>query len=351
MPPTALERPVSDTAHSGVTDVKWALLNILDDFASEQSRLRDMQTALLNILEDSSLEREHSQETQRAVLNILEDFAEEKNYLEQLKQAFLNILEDLAVEKSKLQDARMRLEQSNRELMDFTSVASHDLQEPLRKVQAFGDKLNTGCRAMLDDQGRDSLDRMLNATKRMQSLIRDLLSYAQVTSKAKPMLPVNLAQVTREVLSDLEIRIAEVSAQVEVGDLPTIEADAVQMRQLLQNLVGNALKFRKRDGQPIIRVHAETNDSGSASESLFRLIVEDNGIGFEEKYVDRIFVMFQRLHGRAEYEGTGVGLAICRKIAQRHGGDITATSFPGLGASFVVTLPVHRVDRNNDERP
>jgi signal transduction histidine kinase len=151
------------------------------------------------------------------------------------------------------------------------------------------------------------------------------------------------------VLSDLEIRIAEVSARVEVGDLPTIEADAVQMRQLLQNLIGNALKFRKADTPPIVRVHADTGESGLASEGLFRLIVQDNGIGFDEKYVDRIFVMFQRLHGRAEYEGTGVGLAICRKIAQRHGGDITARSCPGQGTSFIVTLPVRGVDRNDSE--
>lgn len=342
----ALDPSVFDTPPSEVTDVKWALLNILDDFAFEQNQLRDMQTAVLNILEDSSLERGHSRETHRAVLNILDDFAEEKGYLEEMKQASLNILDDLGAEKDKLQDTRIRLEQTNRELMDFTSVASHDLQEPLRKVQAFGDKLNTGCRAMLDDQGRDSLDRMLNATKRMQSLIRDLLSYAQVTSQAKPLLPVSLAQVARDVLSDLEVRIAETFAQVEVGALPTIEADAVQMRQLLQNLIGNALKFRRKDVPPIVRVHADTNDLELASEGLFRLIVEDNGIGFEEKYLDRIFVMFQRLHGRAEYEGTGVGLAICRKIAQRHGGDIKARSCPGKGTSFIVTLALRGMKRN-----
>ena len=347
----ALERAGCDAASSEVTDVKWALLNILDDFASEQSQLRDMQTAVLNILDDSSLEKGHSWETQRAVLNILDDFAEEKNYLEEMKQAALNILEDLGAEKDKLQDARVRLEQTNRELMDFTSVASHDLQEPLRKVQAFGDKLNTGCRAMLDDQGRDSLDRMLNATKRMQSLIRDLLSYAQITSQAKPLLPVNLTQVARDVLSDLEVRIAEASAHVEVGELPTIEADAVQMRQLFQNLIGNALKFRKKDTPPTVRVHADTNDSELASEGLFRLMVDDNGIGFEEKYLDRIFVMFQRLHGRAEYEGTGVGLAICRKIAQRHGGDIKAKSCPGKGTSFIVTLAVRGMNSNDGETP
>ena len=235
---------------------------------------------------------------------------------------------------------RSKLEQSNRELQDFAAVASHDLQEPLRKVQAFGERLKTVCGEALDAQGRDYLDRMLNASQRMQTLIQDLLRFARVTSQAHPFSPVDLAQVAREVLSDLEVRISETNARVEVGYLPSIQADAMQMRQLLQNLIGNALKFRQIGTPPVIRVYAEEASVQPDADGMFRLVVQDNGIGFEEKYLDRIFTVFQRLHGRAEYEGTGVGLAICRKIAQRHGGEITATSSPGQGACFRVALPL-----------
>jgi light-regulated signal transduction histidine kinase (bacteriophytochrome) len=361
--------PVVNSSQRGPTDFARALLNILDDFVSEQNQLRHTQNAVLNILDDSASERGHFRDTQRAVLNTLEDFAEEKHHLEKMESAVLNILEDLGTERDKLQEAQihvrertaeldrtnerlvtmneelkgssLRLEQSNRELQDFASVASHDLQEPLRKVQAFGDRLKSGSGAALDAQGRDYLERMLSATKRMQSLIQDLLSFCRVTSQARLFMPVDLAQVAREVLSDLEVRIAETNASVDVGNLPTIDADAVQMRQLLQNLIGNALKFHQKGKPPAVRLYAER-----ATDGMLRLVVEDNGIGFEEKYLDRIFTVFQRLHSRAEYAGTGVGLAICRKIAQRHGGDITAKSAPGVGTSFVVALPYRHVNGN-----
>ena len=233
----------------------------------------------------------------------------------------------------------LRLEQTNRELQDFASVASHDLQEPLRKVQTFGDRLRSTAREAMDEQARNYLDRMLTATKRMQSLIEDLLKFARITSHTQPFSPVDLTQVLREVLSDLEVRIVETNAQVEVDKLPTIEADSIQMHQLLLNLLGNALKFHQEGKRPAIRIYVENPDLRPA-DGMFRLVVEDQGIGFDEKYLDRIFTVFQRLHGIAEYEGTGVGLAICRKIAQRHGGNITAKSTPGRGASFVVALPL-----------
>jgi light-regulated signal transduction histidine kinase (bacteriophytochrome) len=233
-----------------------------------------------------------------------------------------------------------KLERSNRELLEFASVASHDLQEPLRKVQTFGDRLKTLCAATLDEQGRDYLNRMLNATSRMQALIQDLLAFSRVGSRPRSFVAVDLAVLTREVLSDLEIRITETGAQVEVADLPTIDADPILIRQLLQNLIGNALKFHKIDHAPVVRVGcAARSDATLNSTAMWEISVADQGIGFDEKYLDRIFTMFQRLHGRNEYEGTGVGLAICRKIAWSHGGEITATSMPGHGAVFTVTLP------------
>ncbi len=243
-----------------------------------------------------------------------------------------------------------KLEWSNRELQDFAYVASHDLQEPLRKIQAFGDRLEAKHGQSLDERGRDYLARMQNAAGRMQTLINDLLTYSRVTTKAQPFQTVDLEQVARGVVSDLEVRIEQVGGRVEVGDLPTIEADPTQIRQLLQNLISNGLKFHRQDETPIVTVRATCcngHQEGQAGDSLddpkfCRIMVEDNGIGFDEKYADRIFQVFQRLHGRGEYEGTGIGLATSRKIAERHGGDIAAKSKPGQGATFIVTLPVRQ---------
>jgi len=236
-----------------------------------------------------------------------------------------------------------KLERSNRELQDFAYVASHDLQEPLRKIQAFGDRLKTKYTEALGDQGRDYLERMQNAAARMQSLINDLLAFSRITTKAQPFVSVDLSQLTQEVLSDLEVRIEQVSGHVEVGDLPTIEADPLQMRQLMQNLISNALKFHKAGEPPVVHVHAQHLQEGTPSangEAICQMIVADNGIGFNEKYLDRIFGIFQRLHSRETYEGTGVGLAICKKIVERHGGHITAKSAPGQGATFIINLPI-----------
>ena len=244
-----------------------------------------------------------------------------------------------------------KLEQSNRELQDFASVASHDLQEPLRKIQAFGDRLKTRCAAQLSDEGRDYLARMQNAAGRMQTLINDLLTFSRVTTKARPFVSVDLNRVAREVLSDLEVRLEQTGGRVELDDLPVLDADPLQMRQLFQNLIGNALKFRRPGEPPMVRVSAErVGPAGGESAPVpspfaYRIAFSDNGIGFDEKYLDRIFTVFQRLHGRDAYEGNGVGLAVCRRIAERHGGGITAESSPGRGATFYVTLPARQAEK------
>jgi PAS domain S-box-containing protein len=236
--------------------------------------------------------------------------------------------------------ANAELERSNRELQDFAYVASHDLQEPLRKIQAFSDLLVSQYGAGLGEEGRDFLARMQKASRRMHVLINDLLAFSRVTTKAQPFVPVDLSEVAREVLEDLEARVRQSGGRVEVGELPTVEADPLQMRQLLQNLIGNALKFHRAGEPPAVEVRGETSDNNHC-----RLTVADNGIGFDEKYLDRIFTPFQRLHGRGEYEGTGMGLAVCRKIVERHGGTITARSAPGAGTTFIVELPLrHHAD-------
>jgi two-component system sensor kinase FixL len=242
------------------------------------------------------------------------------------------------------------LERSNQELEQFAYVASHDLQEPLRKIRTFGDRLATSCAAALDPTGRECLERMQTAAERMQSLIQGLLTLSRVTTKGQEFVPVDLAAVAAEVVSDLEVQIQQVQGRVELGRLPSIMADPLQIRQLLQNLIGNALKFRREDEPPVVRVHARfvgDREGRPARDALAgeqcRLVVEDNGVGFEEKYAERIFGVFQRLHTREAYPGTGIGLAICKKIAERHGGSIAARSTPGQGAVFTVLLPaVHR---------
>ena len=237
------------------------------------------------------------------------------------------------------------LGRSNAELETFPYVASHDLQEPLRKVQAFGDRLSSKYAEVLDERGLDYLSRMQDAAGRMQALIQSLLNFSRIGTKAEPHVPVDLDAVALEVVGDLELRIQETGAEVVVSLLPTVEADPTQMRQIFQNLIGNALKYRREAVAPAVRVSAEVVDGAAGpvngtSVKLCRIRIEDNGIGFEPEFADRIFGIFQRLHGRGEFEGTGVGLAICRKIAERHGGTISAEGLPGAGSCFTLTLPI-----------
>lgn len=231
------------------------------------------------------------------------------------------------------------LEQKNSELQSFAYVASHDLQEPLRKIRTFSDRMQATYAGKLDERGLDYLRRMQNAAERMQVLIHDLLLFSRVTTQAQPVRTVNLKTVLDGVLSDLEVHIEETQAQVVVGDLPTIDADPTQMRQLFQNLLSNAIKFHQPDQPLVVQVNSEKVMADGRDPCCWQISVTDNGIGFEEKYADRIFTIFQRLHGRHDYAGTGVGLAICRKIVDRHHGHIIAHSQPGQGATFIVTLP------------
>ena len=238
------------------------------------------------------------------------------------------------------------LERSNRDLEQFAYVASHDLQEPLRKIRAFGDRLELKCQDMLDETGRECVQRMQSAAARMQELIEGLLTLSRVTTRAEECVPVDLAAVARQVVGDLEAQIERVGGRVEVGKMPTIQAEPLQIRQLLQNLIGNALKFHRADEAPVVKVEAryvsarEHRHGRPLAEERCRITVEDNGIGFDEQYCERIFGIFQRLHPRDVYEGTGIGLAICRRIVEYHGGTITVRSTLGKGSTFEVVLPV-----------
>ncbi len=238
--------------------------------------------------------------------------------------------------------AEQELAQRNRELQEFAYVASHDLQEPLRKVRAFAELLKEEYAASLNEEGRYYLDRMQDAAVRMSRLIEDLLTLSRVTTQGRPFERVDLEVVLDQVLVDLEVSIAETGARIHrKGHWPVIEADPTQMRQLLQNLIGNALKFRHAKRTPEIWLRARVEPTAPGG-PVCQLEVQDNGIGFDEKYLDRIFSPFQRLHSRDRYMGTGMGLAICRRIVERHHGHLTARSRPGEGATFLVTLPLYQ---------
>jgi PAS domain S-box-containing protein len=231
------------------------------------------------------------------------------------------------------------LARSNAELEQFAFVASHDLQEPLRKIQAFGDRLKVKCEGIKIPEIQDYLERMQSAAARMRTLINDLLAFSRVIRSSEPFVPVDLGVVTKEVLGDLEVRIEKSGAKVEYENLPTLDADPMQMRQLMLNLLSNALKFQAQGAHPHIKI-SSSSFTPLSQQPHCEIRVQDNGIGFDEKYMDKIFAVFQRLHGRTEYEGTGVGLAVCRRIVDRHHGNITAKSQPGKGATFIITLPL-----------
>ena len=257
-----------------------------------------------------------------------------------------------------IEEVEKKVKERTHELQEFAYGVSHDLQEPLRKITAFGDRLRDKCAMQLSEDGLDYLKRMQDAARRMSNLINDLLALSRVTTQAKPCVSVDLNTVVSEVLSDLEVLVEKSRGKVEVGSLPTIHADPTQMRQLFQNLIGNALKFRKQDVAPVIQIQAEPaarasslNNDGENGHPLWQIKVQDNGIGFEDKYRDRIFEVFQRLHGRSEYEGSGIGLSLCRKIVSRHGGSISALGTPGAGATFLITLPEKHFETNGNGTP
>ncbi|MGQ7958332.1 PAS domain S-box protein [Pseudomonas sp. SP16.1] len=231
-----------------------------------------------------------------------------------------------------LQDTLRELERSNRELQEFAFVASHDLQEPLRKIQAFSERLESQAQS-LSEEGRDYLQRMRLAAERMQSLIRDLLAYSRVTTRGQPFVTVELEQILDGVLQDMETSLESSGAEILRSPLPALQGDPTQLRQLLQNLLSNAVKFHQQNQAPRVRIYVERQAPGQ-----WTLCIEDNGIGFEEKYLDRIFNPFQRLHGRQAYPGTGIGLAIVKKIVERHGASISASSRPGQGTTFRISF-------------
>ena len=242
---------------------------------------------------------------------------------------------DQKTARSALEVLTEELDRSNKELEQFAYIASHDLQEPLRKIKAFGERLTEKYTDGLDERSRDFIMRMQDAADRGQKMVEALLQYSRVTTMGQPFVTTDLSRIMNEVIGDLEIQISEQKGKIDVDSLPTIEADPTQMRQLFQNLISNALKFHPADKPPVVEIKHQNSDPDKVSIS-----VADQGIGFDETYSEQIFQPFQRLHGRSEYEGSGIGLSVCKKIVERHNGSIRVESQPGVGTTFFISLPV-----------
>lgn len=252
--------------------------------------------------------------------------------------AIEDVTERRALQRAWAQNAA-NLHRSNQALAEFAAIAAHDLQEPLRKVQAFGERLGTRCRSQLDEQAHDYLTRMLSATARMRSLIDALLEYARFSRLDGGMVSVDLHALVSDVVVDLQAQLERTGGDVSVTGLPVVHANPTHMRQLFQNLIGNGLKFHRAGVAPRVRVYVGAAGDGDPV-GRHHIVVEDNGIGFDDRHRERIFRIFQRLHGVHEYQGTGIGLAVCRRIVEQHGGTLVARSEPGMGARFFISLPI-----------
>ncbi len=304
----------------------------INEIGVQLKSLEETQRAILNILEDAEDEKRVLGNTQKAVLNILDDYSEEKRIAEDTQKALMNILEDYSAEKVIAEKMNIKLTRSNKEMEQFAFIASHDMQEPLRTISNYIGLFQKRYQGELDNDADRYLTTISGATFRMQSLIRDLLEYSRIgNDKNKIVIDCNL--LLKDVLNDMNEPVKESSAIIHSEQLPVIIGYLSAIKSLFQNLISNAVKFRKKDVHPIIYISAEVRHN----EWFF--IVRDNGIGIDKKYYDKLFVIFQRLHTKAEYIGTGIGLAHVKKIIELHEGKIWVESELENGSTFYFTIP------------
>ena len=302
------------------------MISPVEDFSTKNPDLEDTQRAMLNILEDFNADKLQSQDTQKALLNILEDLDQSS---QELKKAY-DVLE------IRVKERTAELARSNAELEQFAYIASHDLQEPLRMVSSYVQLLERRYKGKLDQDADDFIAFAAEGALRMQRLINDLLAYSRVGTRGKSFEEVDLEPVLAQALENLQIKIMEKNVSVTHDPLPVVLGDSGQLTQVFQNLIDNAIKFHS-ESAPRVRISAKLEGSDCVCS------VQDNGIGIAPEYLDRLFVLFQRLHTRKEYPGTGIGLAICKRIVERHGGEIWVESRPGEGSTFYFRIPtVHK---------
>ncbi|MEW6418146.1 MAG: ATP-binding protein [Nitrospirota bacterium] len=339
-----------DVEKAQLEKTQKATFNILDDFSTEKLRLEDTQRAVLNILEDSDIEKSQLEKTQKATFNILEDFSAEKLRLEDTQRALLNILDDLnqssedlrkahdalevrvAERTSELRQRTEELARSNAELEQFAYVASHDLQEPLRMISSYVQLIERRYKGKLDRDANEFINFASEGASRMQRMINDLLAYSRVGTRGKRFETVNLEAILAQALDNLQLAIKEKNAIVTHDPLPVAFGDSGQLTQVFQNLIDNAIKFCGEE-RPEVHVSAELKGNECVCS------VQDNGIGIDPEFINRLFLLFQRLHTRKEYPGTGLGLAICKRIVERHGGKIWVESWPDQGSTFYFKIP------------
>ncbi|MES1226593.1 MAG: response regulator [Bacteroidota bacterium] len=267
--------------------------------------------------------------------NLENEVKERKASEEQIKELNRKLLENID-----------HLESANKELDRFAFMSSHDLQEPLRKIRTFNDLLYSKYKDVLDDEAVRYISRIQKAAERMQTLIKDILEFSKVTSDKPKFTNTDMKVLVQEVLTDMESTVTEKKATVNLNVLPSLNVNPGLMRPLFSNLIGNAIKYSKKDVDPVVNIYAEQHTingdrlNGLPGRNFWRIYVEDNGIGFDQKYAEQIFEMFVRLHGNSEYEGTGIGLALCKQIVEKHHGFISALSKEDSGSTFIISLPL-----------
>jgi light-regulated signal transduction histidine kinase (bacteriophytochrome) len=315
-----------------IGETQQAILDILENAEEDENLLGDMQKAVINILEDFTDDNTMLVNTQRAVLNILDDYSDEKKLAEDTQKAVINILEDYSIENARVEKMNIKLSVSNKELEQFAYIASHDLQEPLRTISNFVNLFQTKYNSALDADAAEFMDYISAATVRMQTLIKDLLIYSRI-GKDESKTAIDCNSLLQEILSDMDQAIKESNTEIISVHLPEIYGSHLELKSLFQNLISNAIKYRKSDVAPVIHISAQPGNR----EWLFA--IKDNGIGIDEMYFNKLFIIFQRLHNKDEYPGTGIGLAHCKKIVELHNGRIWLESEPEKGSTFYFTIP------------
>jgi light-regulated signal transduction histidine kinase (bacteriophytochrome) len=299
----------------------------------EDAEIQKLKNDCLELEEQVKLLVRTELKLHRTQAELIESKAQVEEYNRTLEQKVKERTKKLTESEKRLNEIMQELARSNKELEQFAYVASHDLQEPLRIVDSY---ILLMAKEGMEGKNKEYIERMQNAIKRMQNLINGLLNYSKITTAGRSFNEVDMTEIVRDVVSDLETRIRDTGGKVIIGNLPVIRADDLQMRQLFQNIIGNALKFKKPGIPPEVKVFL----SGKKNTGFYSIIVDDNGIGISGKDHERIFKFFQRLHSKSEYEGSGIGLAVCKKIVERHGGKIDIVSKLNEGTKFIINLPL-----------